>query len=202
MYDVFAELDKGIQIQQPTRYGARNTGRRPDDEGLLVRFYMDKKQNHTRSKEMGCPQFDDVEFIEITVPGHTRTTVVHEVRDEHRQRFPLDYDMFKRNEKKAVNGFPLEEWPPMTKSMCETMKFFSIRTVEQLAAVPDAVLDQMGAGARAYQEKARTFLETAKAGAPAQKLAEDMEVLRDENASLKAQIAELAGRLEKDRSKK
>ncbi|WP_395443572.1 hypothetical protein [Caulobacter sp. UC70_42] len=101
------------------------------------RFYSKPVKNNFRSESEGRPVFEDKEFVEILVPGDRKTVVDTLVKDEHKRRWPREYAAFKAGQEVPVEGTPLEEWPQITRSQVEELKFAHIRTVEQLASLPD-----------------------------------------------------------------
>ena len=69
----------------------------------------------------------------------------------------------------------------LIRSRVEELAYFHIRTVEQLAAVNDAQLQQLGMGARELRERARLFLEVARTGtAPLSRLLARLETAEAE----------------------
>ena len=67
------------------------------------------------------------------------------------------------------------------------LKAADIRTVEELAELPDRSLQRLGADGRALQKAAQAYLQEHDATA---KLADDLKETQDELAALKAQLAE------------
>jgi hypothetical protein len=154
------------------------------DENLLVRFFMHPKQDHDRSEAEGRPVFVEAEYIEIITPGNKDNIISRPASEIDRKRFPRHYQAYKaRASQEVVEGTPLEEWPSITRSLVEELKFYNIRTVEQLLAVSDADAQKFQ-GLNAIKDKARAFLEKAKG--------QNAEV-----DALKAQNADLLGRLER-----
>jgi hypothetical protein len=150
------------------------------------RFFMDAIENPHRSKIEGRPIFDEVEMVEVKIPGD-RLFVFHSpVEDKHRERWPELYAAFQRGEQRAAAGTPLEQWvhPSMTRSRVAELKACNILSVEELASVSDSILPRLGMGARALREGARAYIETAKNGAANAEMAAEL-------ASLKALVQQL-----------
>lgn len=161
-----------------------------------VGFCLHALQSETKSAEAGRPIFDDIEFVQIVVPGDRQSVVFQPATDRHRQRFPKAYAMFKQQSAVAVEGTPIEQWPALTRAQALTFKASHIPTVETLAEVHDGNLEKLGFGAREWREKARAFVAQAKDSAAAQKLAAENQALRDQLSDQQRQINELAQRLQ------
>jgi len=134
-------------------------GHNPDDN-LLVKFYLDTVQDDAASQEQGRPIFKEVEMIDIRVPG-SRNNVVRIARESDKERFPRHYAAFKnRTSMEGIEGTPLAEWPVITRSRVEELAFLNIKTVEQLANMPDSNAQQV-MGFYGLKQKANEWLEKA-----------------------------------------
>lgn len=176
----------------PPQGGERDTA--------FPRFYLEPVQNGPKSTEAGRPVFDDIEFVEINVPGDRKNVVHRRVTEEVRRRWPREYAAFKAQGDIAKEGWPLDEWSGVTRSQVEELKFFKVFTVETLAELPDDALQRVSPmGGFALREKAVRALETAKGAAPAEKLAAELaerdatiSQMNETIAAMQAQIAQLA----------
>src|SRR4051812_39375598 len=111
-------------------------------DGARPRFYMKPIKNNFQSDLKGTPVFEDREFVEILVPGDRKTVWEGFVSAEHKGRWPREYAAFKAGQEVSVDGFALEEWPAITRSQVEELRFAHVRTVEQLATLPDDALNK------------------------------------------------------------
>jgi len=144
-------------------------------EKLAIRFYMDSMQDEVASKKAGRPIFNDVEMIEIRIPGDVDLRR-YPVEDEHKRRFPKQYIAFKKNQsQEAASGTPLNQWPLLTKAQVEESKYLGAHTVEQLAEVSDGALQKFGPGWRTLRQQARDWLQKAADGALLAKLRSELE---------------------------
>lgn len=168
-----------------------------DDDKLLVRFYVEPLENKNKSKAEGRPIYEDTEFVSIAVPGNRSSVIERPARDVDKQRFAKHYQMFKaRIQDQEVEGTPLEEWPAVRRSQVEELKFFNVRTVEQLAQLSD-VHAQNFRGIQPLKARANAFLEATETSAAAEKIAsQDAEI-----AALKEQMAQLIANQPKPRKK-
>jgi hypothetical protein len=135
------------------------------DKNLAVRFYLFPLRDDEASLREKRPIFVDTEFIEIRVRGDRNNIQQRPVREGDSQRFRAAYHEFKSGEAQALRGTPLKEWPSMTLSLIEELKYLGFHTVEQLAEANDGVMSKVP-GLALYKQKAKTFLEFTK-GLPA-----------------------------------
>ena len=162
------EADMGLTSQA---MGGQN-GRFQGDEHLLVRFYMHSAQDKEASKEEGRPIFREVPYVHIMQPGNKESIIHRKATDMDKQRFAEHFRKFEaRLDQDAVEGTLLDEWGGITRSQCEELKFFNIRTVEQLAELSDSNAQNI-MGVQMLKQKAAKFLETSESNATAEKFAD------------------------------
>lgn len=136
------------------------------DSRLAVQFYLRSVQNEFESNKQGRPIFEDVDFVKIFVPGDSTSVIDTAVRDDHKQRFPLQWAHYKnkQGDTKEV-GTPLSAWQRLTPAQAEELRAIKFFTVEAIANASDANLQRLGmiAGMSAYafREAAQRFLATA-----------------------------------------
>lgn len=109
----------------------------------VPRFFIKAVLNQDESTE-DAPVFDDVEYVEIFLPGSSTSRPVQRVNDKHRKRWPKYYEAFKQGLEYEGEGFPLREWPRMTEGERETLASQGIYTVEQLAEMTEDVARGFG----------------------------------------------------------
>jgi hypothetical protein len=130
------------------------------DKSLYVQFYMHFNENQTKSQEAGRPVFDDCEFVKIFSPGDRTNIIDRPVRESDKLRFPGQYAAFKANKEQQASGTPLAEWPIVSRSMAEELKYLGFHTVEQIAEANDGAVAKH-AGLTNLKVKARAYLELA-----------------------------------------
>ena len=134
----------------------------------IPRFKTEAVHLPYRSKEAGRPIYEDREFVEILIPGDRRSMAVEPVNDEHKARWPKEYEAFRRarrprwRERRWRTG----RTPSLSRARVEELAYFNIRTVEQLAQVNDAQLQQLGMGARELARSARKRSSRSCSGGP------------------------------------
>src|SRR5262245_60655796 len=122
---------------------APNWGAKPTP--LIARFKTEAVKLEFASAQAGRPIYEDRELVESIVPG-TRGSVAYEpVRDEHKERWPKQYEAFRAGKEAPLEGTPLSQWPSskMTRARVEELAYFHIRTVEDYAAVHDNQLQHL-----------------------------------------------------------
>lgn len=168
-----------------------------DNKNVYASFFTEAVEMPFKSKEAGRPIFEDREFVRILIGGDAKSEIVRVVEDEDRKRFSNEYRRFKdtdAGEDGQLSGTPLAQWPIMRPAQIRELAAQNVKTVEQLAEVPDSSLQNFGIGSLDLRNKARAYLLAAKDGAMVLKMQADL-ALRDEKiAMLEGQIKELAER--------
>ena len=165
------------------------------DDQLAVKFFIDIVQDHAATLVEGRPIFKDVEWVHISIPGSKDNVVVRPVRYKGPRndvdRFPRHYAAFKnRVEGDAQQpGTRLEEWPLLTRGQVEELKFFNIKTVEQLAGAADGV-GQNFMNFHSLKQKAKDFLEAAAGNAPLAAIREEFEALKTAHERVLVELQE------------
>lgn len=173
----------------------------PADKNLYVRFFMHPRLNEAKSREEGRPIFEDAEFVEIMQPGNKESVICRPASVFDKSRFAQIYKTFKDKGEGAVTGTPLAEWPGITRSQVEELKYFNCVTVEQLAGMADVMLSRFP-GLRSIRDRAVVYLENAKENQLSSRVSAEMEDLKNENDALKNQMIDLANQLAALRAEK
>lgn len=168
----------------------------PEVDNAFPRFWLETVENPAKSRAAGHAIFDDVEMVEIILPGSPKSTWGGFVAQKHRDRWPTQYAAWKAGMEPSLDGTPLEQWPPMSRGQAMSLKSLEIHTVEQLAAslTNDQVLQRIGMGARSLCESAKAWLEQRAGGDALLRVMGEKEQLETRFAALEKQYADLAGR--------
>lgn len=170
---------------------------RGDEDTCIPNFHYQVVQDEQKTAKEGKPVFEEIEMVEIIIPGNDRERPCFRVTQEYIDRWPEPYRRFKEKlEKKMEDGYYLEEWPQITRSMAATLKHHHISTVEQLAKIPDANLMNIGPGILDLKYKAQKFVETMADEAVVQKMAEELKQRDKKIELLEGKLAELGAKLE------
>lgn len=158
-----------------------------DYDGNHILFEVKAIEDRAATIKAGHTCYKDVEFCTITPPGGS--LVIHaEVDDTVKERYASRYNAWLEGREEPVEGTPITMWPGASPAVAATLKGLAVHTVEALAGANDSILERIGPGARALQEKAKTWLASAE---DIGKVAEQVAALTIENAELKERNAQL-----------
>ncbi len=160
------------------------------------RFHIHAVQDEAATARNGRPMFRDEERVQFLQPG-SHNSFVARVTDEHRNRWPKEYAAFKAGHTMAMEGTPLEQWPFMTPGRIAELKALEIHTVEQCAALNDAILHRIGINGRGLKQAAAAYLDDAEAMKTTTELLRVRELLETRNAELEAKLAVQAEAIER-----
>ena len=177
-----------------------------NSHGLYAEFYPHAVQNKQKTLEAGRPIYEEMDYIRIMVPGDKSSVIERPIRmgntpmhDNH--RFAREFALYKQGSEQQLVGTPLVEWPVISRSQCKELDFFNVKTVEQLADMPDTAVQNF-AGVGQLRELAKRFMVQAKEGAPLLQMQTELGVRDEQIANMQAQINELIGELGETKGKK
>ena len=184
-------------------------------EKLYVEFYAREIPDERKTEEFGYAQFKEATYVKIFPPGEGNLNVVDRLAshcgakrgcaymkgapgetpcDVH--RFPAQYAAFQGNlDQQEAAGLPLASWPVVNKAQVAMLKAFGVYTVEQLAAVNDSALPQLGP-IRSLRQKAIDYIESAKGMQPLQKMRSEIESRDNKIAALENALKEQGDKLQ------
>lgn len=181
-----------LEADYATTEQAHNT--QAGDDQLLVRFFIKPRQDMAASEDEGRPVYKDTEYVSIIQPGNKDSIIERPASQRDKKRFPRHYSAFKQrtdDNGELIEGTPLEEWPGITRSQVEELRYFKIRTVDQLVNIADSAAQNI-MGVNVLKERARKFLQSRDDDASAAEIAErDAKI--EEQASM---LESMATRLE------
>ena len=163
------------------------------------------KFRRDRHPGAGRPVYDAVDMVRIAAPGDRNSIIEKEVTPWFLERRPIlakKYQDWKGSNKSglAAQGTPLEALPFMSKALVKSFEAVNVFTAEQLAAMPDTAC-QSFAGSIGMRQKARDFIDAAKAMAPIEDLRNQLDVERGKNEELAKTLKSLSARLDKAEGK-
>jgi hypothetical protein len=164
------------------------------DEALFVRFRMHPKKDQTETEKQGRPIFKSIEYVSISSPGDKFNGIDRPATLKDKRRFKRQYQAFKENQGDILTGTPLAHWPLMDAAQVEELKYFNIRTVEQLAAMPDGNIPNVG-NISHLKKHAVDYLAVAKGNAPTIQLRAELEKRDNMLEAMQRQMAEQAKEL-------
>lgn len=161
------------------------------DDKLHVHFFMRPQVDVEKSTAENRPIFVNIPHITIMIPGDKNNIPTSVVMDIHKRRFPEQWRQFLNGQEEQLIGTPLHVAPFVTDTLVQELAYFKIRTIEQLAAVPDSNLTFMGA--RQLKQQAIAYLEKAKgADAMAERIAQLEAMVKAQQAQIDQQKPETA----------
>ncbi len=160
------------------------------DNRLLVQFHVLPMIDDVRSAEEGRPIYKDVDHVRIMQPGNKESIVDRPVTEMDIARFRQQYDNWKSGQEELVEGTPLEAWPEITRAQVEEMRYFNVRTVEQLADMADAHAQKF-MGINEMRRKARLYRDRAAKNAVSTKLQKELKEKDNQIASLNEALKDL-----------
>lgn len=103
------------------------------------------------------------------------------------------YEAWKKGEELPPEGTPIKTWPVASPAQIKDILAVGIRTVEDLAKLPDSELSSLGIGAMSLKQKAAAWLDSAaKTGKAAEQLSTLQRQISDLSQLAQAQAAEIA----------
>lgn len=163
-----------------------------DDSSKIIVFYLESVKQGFASEKAGRDIHKDVPYVWIRFVGDRTREVKREVRDIDKEEFPKQWLAFERQQEVAHEGTPIENWPAVGKSTALNLKSLNVHTVEQLAAVNDGLIMNLGTGATDLREKAKVWLSAAKDSAEVLKLQTELKRRDDRIDDLERQVKEIA----------
>lgn len=169
----------------------RTMGFSPDQAQVHPIFHMEAVEDPAASAREGRAIYKNEERVEIVMPGNPYTRPVVKVTDEHRQRWPEQYEAFKKGLDVAVNGTPLEMWARLKKAQILELKHLGFVTVEDVANMNDLATQKIGMGGLGLRQAAKAFLDDAERDAVIARAQAEAAARKAENDEMKGKIEEL-----------
>lgn len=173
----------------------RTNGAAPGTETTYPRFFMDPVEDIIASEQQGRPIFREEERVEIIMAGNPYSKPVHRVTDEHRQRWPKEYDAFKKGQEISLEGMPIEQWSVLKRSMVLELKALGFQTVEQIAQMNDHAMQRIPMFGRRLKELAEACIDDSKAMAIVTKAQGEAEKKDAEIAALRLQVENMSSQM-------
>lgn len=183
----------------PDFHGARNP-----DQSLLVNFFRKAIQNNFQSEEQGRPIFDEADMIRIEIPGDKTTIIETFVREDHKKKHPLQWAHYQNKQggdQRLVGKTPISQWPRLSVSQVAELQYLKFLSVEDIANASDGALSNLGMiggmSPYAFREAAQRFLKLAADEAVVQQSDKALAAVKDENSTMREQMAAMQAQLEK-----
>lgn len=141
-------------------YFGRMNGTIQQYHGAAVWFEYILEKDEAESLAEGRPIHKEVLKLNVHFPGTDHTVVNFE--EKHKFEYKTQYDEFMAREAEPVKGTHLKEWTLIPRSIAEELKFFHIKTVEQLSEFTVKEDEIRQRFIKPWQKRARKFLEASK----------------------------------------
>jgi hypothetical protein len=181
-------------------------------DGNFISFEWRTDKNNFLSEKEQKPVFDKVLMGHVRCPGQQKSEAVIEfIRESVNgnakrnvsafDKYKVCVDEFMRHgDGGQLQGTPVDHWKDIDMKTAATLKAMNVFTVEALATLSDAGLQNLGMGARSLQAQAKTYLEASKskddAVALAQKVAAENQILKEANEELNSKLTALSEKLD------
>jgi len=166
------------------------------DKALSVTFHRVSEPNGVAAIANGGPAFVAKDYVKIFRPAeHNLWVVNREAIEDDKRRFPRHWEAYQNSRAQVPDGFPIALLFPQDPDRVDILRSMRIHTIEQLAGVSDGAAGKLGMGGRELVEKAKDYLETANDREQWAAMQREREHHQAELAALKAELAELAGRM-------
>ena len=153
-------------------------------DGVVGIFHFRDDEDRKASAIEGRPVTKRRVYCKMVVPGQPKSTAFERVTDEHRKRWPRAWADFEAQKEGAIDGTPLEIWPPLTVAQVARLRAAGVYTVQMLEAVSDANIQRLGLDGPKLREMARQHLKGP---------GEEVRDLRKRLSDLEAEVKALKG---------
>ena len=179
-----------------------------NERPAYVKFEVRAVEDRELSVQNGYYSTKDATFVTLQRPGDRDTVEkeveawFREIRDKVRnglmpapwlQAYEAAYSAFKLDQEPPLDGTSVKLWPALSPSQVQNLLSAGIRTVEDLAAMPDGDISRIMMGGLGLKQKAQIWLSTAKdLGSASEKLNAAIQKVADLETTVAAQTAEIA----------
>jgi hypothetical protein len=113
---------------------------RQTNKGMAIaKFFKGQVKDEAKSAAQGRICYRDVDMIQVIIPGDKHNVVMRKIKPSDKVNYPKQYEAFRKMEEFVPEGTLIDNWPLLSRSQIEDMKYQGIFTVEQLANLPRSV---------------------------------------------------------------
>jgi len=128
-----------------------------EDKFLAVKFHKKAIHNKFKSEQENRQVYEDVDWINIKIPGDKTSEVSRKVREDDKERFEVQWENYQGREEAKLNGVPLDALPGISPAQVANLKALKVETVEQLANLHEKAIKNLFEG-RDLVKRAEKFL--------------------------------------------
>ncbi len=169
--------------------GAAEFGGAGGSNVVFPRFYMASKYMPALSQQEGKPIAKPLEMVEIRQAGE-RDTMIEEVNDQHRYRWPQQYAAFKAGQSQIQAGTPLGMLFLANPEVVEELKRGNVHTIEALLEVPDSAINAIPFLTE-WKKRAKLYLDGTAKGKGFHVLERALDAEKAKTAALEERLAAL-----------
>jgi hypothetical protein len=180
------------QSYQPAEY--QRAPWQAQDAPTFVRFYTHEDYDRAASQREGRPIIKAKPYIEFPRAGEV-DILRREATESDKMRFPAEWKSYQEAREDVPIGTPLSTLFPAHPEIVSTLRFFKCHTVEQLAAMNEHGVQQIGLGAFEWRNKAQELMKAADGSKGFHQLQKALEDRDATIAKLQAQMAAMEMKL-------
>lgn len=155
----------------------------PGEDAVEAYFFTKPTLLVAQSKKEGREVTQDATYVAIRVKGNVSTDVVRRPAQEaDYMRFQTAYRAYLGEDIKTTRETPIEHLEGLPAGMALEWRGKGVRTIEDLARMPDSIVGKLGYDAASYHKKAREAV-----GYSAEP--ENIMTIKAENSELRDQMA-------------
>lgn len=168
---------------------------------IHVEFFMGTIEDPGASEREGRKIFKDQEMVrirwvgdnkrELEAPAHSMSAREGSTWLTYAERFPAQYEAFKRNATYIGPGTPIDEAPFLSNAEKMELKALNIFTIDALSDLTSKALNALGIGGREKMTKAKAWLENAAGSADVTRMAAENAQMREQMERMQKQMDEL-----------
>lgn len=204
--EIDASGKPNFTLQQGDSFLANGTerigfGDHPGAPKPFVNFYPKTVPMGAASLAAGKPVFKSVVYMRLQHPGE-RDCIDRPATHQDAERFPVQYRQYCEGRQGIPDGIPLDTLFPNHQDVREALNYNKVYTVEQLAALTDTQLQNIGFGGFEWQQKAKRYLAALEEGKgfaqheeTIRRMQVDLDRANGTNADLARQVARLTDQL-------
>lgn len=186
-----------VDAQQKQRILQRGYGTVTESGGGACWVKFEQVAKEIPSQTGGTPTYEDVIMAYVHIPGgdvfprEMDKSGEEWLRRKHGRFFPV-YEQFKAGKEQKVAGTPITVLNFLSPARVKSLEARNIFTVEQLASLSDAHVQDLGMGAREIQKKAKSYLEDSSQSDKEMKAIKENEALKSRLEELEKKLADVA----------
>ena len=166
------------------------------DRGMACWFYYKDVPNPAKSAEKGRPVHENRIYVRIAPPGERLNVVEREATEQDKQRFPLQWEQFRRRKTQQPEGMPIELLYPDNPATAGTLRAHGIQTVEQCAELSGHAIENIGMGAQTWVNYAKRVLSQSERQAGETRMRRELDQRDREIKMLKGNVKQLQSQID------